>query len=71
MEPKEESSQATSGEDLRPGHDKLLSDLSSLLYNAQTHKYHDLKSDVAAPKAELVQHLSATIERVKQGIYDD
>ena len=53
------------------GHLKLLKALGRLQTEALEHDFHDYKSRHVTPKIKLVQKLSALIDHVKSGKFDD
>lgn len=54
------------------GHDKLISDLSMLLLEAQQYEFHDFRNQrYATPKVELVRQLNQLADNVKNGDYDN
>jgi hypothetical protein len=59
-------------EPIDKGHQVLISDLASLIAEAQMKEFHDFENDTyATPKVELVRKLEVLITNVKDGKYDN
>lgn len=68
--PKEEDISETSMSALTP-HERLIVDLTYFLDRAKKFKFHDFKSDSAAPKLLLARHIKALTNNYQNGCYDN
>ena len=58
--------------DKNKGHEKLMQDLTELLYEAYNYEFHDFKNKkYATPKVELGNCLSRLRQNVIEGEYDN
>ena len=59
-------------EDKNKGHEKLMQDLTELLYEAYNYEFHDFKNKkYAVPKMELKSKLVILAQNVVDGKYDN